>query len=87
MIKPIYLVWDDEAKRYIHNTTRDIGIYSSRAEEFFSREDLNTVYEEGHQDGMVDRIEGWKVGSTTHQLVEELIEHDGKPYKESDNDI
>ena len=80
MIKPIYLVWDDEAKRYIHNTTRDFGIYSSRAEEFFSRADLEKVYSQG----MVDHIRLWNDDFTFHQGVEELIEHDGKPYKESE---
>lgn len=83
MIRPVYLVWDDEAKRWSHNTSRDMGIYSSKAQEFFSRDDLDMAYEEGHQDGVVDRIEGWKVGATTHQLVEQLIEHDGMPYKEN----
>ena len=77
MIKPIYLVWDDEAKRYIHNTTRDIGIYSSKAEEFFSRADLELAYELGSYDEYT--------GNSTfdsHSATEQLIEHDGKPYKE-----
>ena len=79
MIKPIYLVWDDEAKRYIHNTTRYIGIYSSKAEEFFSREDLEFAYYVGLADGVENEDDGLTIGES----VEELIEHDGKPYKES----
>lgn len=81
MIKPVYLVWDDEAKRYIHNTTRDIGIYSSRAEEFFSREDL----EEAYYRGWSDRDRGIIVFTpNVAKFTEELIEHDGKPYKGSE---
>lgn len=59
MIKPIYLVWDDEAKRYIHNTTRDIGIYSSKAEEFFSRADLDEAYESGYVYGYMNSDRDW----------------------------
>jgi len=77
MIKPVYLVWDDEAKRYIHNTTRDIGIYSSKAEEFFSREDLEEAYEQG----VFDSDMGYYTFDS-HFATEQLIEHDGKPYKE-----
>ena len=82
MIKPIYLVWDDEAKRYIHNTTRDIGIYSSKAEEFFSRADLEAAYYIGLADGTSNKCDGLKIGDS----VEQLIEHDGKPYMENHNE-
>lgn len=82
MIKPIYLVWDDEAKRYIHNTTRDFGIYSSKAEEFFSRADLNTAYERGYHYGFECAFSSMKVNPPVNELVDELIEHDGMPYKE-----
>lgn len=82
-IKPVYLVWDDESKRYIHNTTRNIGIYSSKAEEFFSRADLDTAYEAGCVDGYMNGNKDWYDSNIhIHGTVERLIEHDGKPYKE-----
>lgn len=79
MIKPVYLVWDDASKRYVHNTTRDFGIYSSKAEEFFSREDLDEAYEQG----VFDEYNGYTTFNS-HGAIEQLIEHDGKPYKESE---
>ena len=82
MIKPIYLVWDDEAKRYIHNTTRDIGIYSSRAEEFFSRADLELAFDLGSRYGTALAYGVIETAETANKLVDKLIEHDGKPYKE-----
>ena len=82
MIKPIYLVWDDEAKRYIHNTTRDIGIYSSKAEEFFSREDLELAFDIGYRYGIAFAYGVIETAKTANELVDKLIEHDGKPYKE-----
>ena len=84
MIKPVYLVWDDQAKRYIHNTTRDIGIYSSKAEEFFSRADLNEAYFEGYYDAKYEEEHPFENRLTISQSVEQLIDHDGKPYKGSE---
>jgi len=85
MIKPIYLVWDDEAQRYSHNTNRDIGIYSSKAEEFFSRADLETAYYEGYFDGVneYNYEHEFVTDENLPERVDKLIEHDGKPYKES----
>lgn len=77
MIKPLYFVYDSEAKRYVHNTTRDQGIYSSQAVELFTRADLELAYEKGVFDS--------GMGNSTfdsYSATEELIEHDGKPYKE-----
>lgn len=85
MIKPIYLVWDDESKRYIHNTTRDFGIYSSKAEEFFSREDLDEAFDLGSRYGLAQACGVIKTAETVNKLVDKLIEHDGKPYKESNS--
>lgn len=76
-IKPLYFVFDKETGRYIHNTTRDQGIYSSQAVELFTRADLELAYEEGVFDSAM--------GNSTfdsHFATEQLIEHDGKPYKE-----
>lgn len=78
MIKPVYLVWDDESKHYNHNTSRDFGIYSSKAEEFFSRADLELAYYVGLADGISNEYDGL----TISESVEQLIEHDGKPHRE-----
>lgn len=83
MIKPVYLVWDDEAKRYIHNTTRDFGIYSSKAEEFFSRADLESAYEQGYRLWLENAYNNALINPPINELVDEIIEHDGKPYKEN----
>lgn len=80
MIKPVYLVWDDEAKRYVHNTTRDFGIYSSKAEEFFSRADLELAYEQGVLDGARGNVI-----FDSHVATEQLIEHDGMPHTYKEN--
>ncbi len=76
-IKPNYFVYDNEAKRYVHNTTRDQGIYSSQAVELFTRDDLETAYRQGVFDGL-----SLKYVADPAAEVDQLIEHDGKPYKE-----
>lgn len=75
MIKPLYFVYDKEAKRYVHNTTRDQGIYSSQAVELFTRADLETAYLQGVFDGI-----SLKYTDDPSVEVDNLIEHDGKPY-------
>lgn len=87
MIKPLYFVYDKEAKRYVHNTARDFGIYSSKAEEFFSRADLNAAYEAGYVDGYMNSARDWNDSNIhVHGTVERLIEHDGMPYKGKANE-
>lgn len=76
-LKPVYLVWDDDARRWSHNTSRDMGIYSSKAQEFFSRDDLDEAYSHGWSDGARGNVI-----FNSHVATERLIEHDGMPYKE-----
>lgn len=82
MIKPLYFVYDKEAKRYVHNTTRDVGIYSSQAVELFTRADLEMAYERGYHYGFECAFSDIVINPPINELVDELIEHDGKPYQE-----